>query len=65
MVTKCSKERPGSIGTKPIKDGILILIDTSKELDFYADIKYISFVKFSLTHQKLGVLFWKIGENTP
>ena len=38
----------------------LILKDTSKELDFYADFKYISFMKFSLCHQKLRAL-----ENLP
>ena len=49
----CSKERPGSIVTKTLKNGILILIDTSKELDFYDDFKCISSIKFALTHQKL------------
>jgi hypothetical protein len=28
-------------------------IDTSKEPDFNADFKYLSFIKLSLTHQKL------------
>ena len=32
-----------------------ILIDTSKESDFYADFKYTSFIKFIFTHQKLRV----------
>jgi hypothetical protein len=32
----------------------LIPRDTSKELDFYADLKYISFIKFSHTHRKLS-----------
>ena len=49
----CSKERPGSIENKTLKNEILIPIDISKELDFYADFKYISFIKFSLSHQKL------------
>ena len=51
VVTNCSKERPGSIVKETLKNGILIPIDISKELDFYADFKYIKFVKFSLTHQ--------------
>ena len=55
-----SKERPGSIVTKTLKNGILILTDTSKELDFYADFKYISFINFSSTHQKL-----RAWENLP
>ena len=37
VVTNCSKERPDSIVTKTLKNGILILIDTSKESDFYDD----------------------------
>ena len=53
VVTNCSKERPGSIVTKTLKNGILIPIPASKELHFNADFKYISFIKFSLTHQKL------------
>ena len=32
---------------------ILRPIATSKELHFNADFKYTSFIKFSLTHQKL------------
>ena len=50
MVT-VSNERPGSIVTKTLKNGILIPIDTSKESDFYVDFKYISFIKFSLTNK--------------
>ena len=70
VVTNCSKERPGSIVTKTLKNGILILIHTSTELDFYDDFKYISLVKFTVTYQKVTslskfALFWKIGENTP
>ena len=53
VVTNCSKERPGSIATKTLKNGSLIPIVTSKELHFNADFKYISFIKFSLTHQNL------------
>ena len=53
VVTNCSKERPGSIVTKTLKNGILIPIPTSKESHFNADFEYISFIKFSLTHQKL------------
>ena len=53
VVTKCSKERPGSIVTKTLKNRILMPEHTSKESHFNADFKYISFIKFSLTHQKL------------
>ena len=51
VVTNCSKERPGSIVNKTLKNGILMLKDTSKESDFHADSKYISFIKFSLCYQ--------------
>ena len=47
MVTNCTKERPGSIVTKTLKNGILIPIATSKESHFNADFKYKSFIKFS------------------
>ena len=50
VVTNCSKERPGSMVTKTLKNGILIPIVTSKESYFNADFKYISFNKFSPTH---------------
>ena len=53
MVTNCSKERPGSIVNETLNNEILMLKDTSKELDFHADFKYISFIKFGLCHQKL------------
>ena len=53
VVMNCSKERPGSIVTETLKNGILIPIVTSKELHFNADFKYISFIKISYTHQKL------------
>ena len=53
VVTNCSKERPGSIVIKTLKNGILIPIAISKELYFNADPKYISLIKFSLTYQKL------------
>ena len=41
-------------------------IDTSEEVYFYADSKYVSYIKFSPTHQKLGTsanlpYFWKKG----
>ena len=62
MVTNCSKERPSSIVNETLKNKILILKDTSKELDFYADFKYISFIKFSLYHQKLRA--WKNKNHT-
>ena len=53
MVTIRSKERPGSIVTETPKNGILIPIDTLKELYFNSHFKYISFIKFIVTHQKL------------
>ena len=53
VVTNCSKERPGSIVNETLKNGISMLKDISKESDFYAHFKYISFIKFSLCHQKL------------
>ena len=53
VVTNCSKERPGSIVNETLKNGISMLKDISKELDFYTDFKYISFIEFSLCHQKL------------
>ena len=49
VVTNCSKERPGSIVTETLKNGISIPIVTSKELNFIADFKYISFIKFNPT----------------
>ena len=60
VVTNCRKERPGSTVNETLKNGILIQQDTSQELDFYADFKYISFIKFSLCHQKL-----RARENLP
>ena len=60
VVTNCNKERPGSIVTETLKNGILIPIATSKVSHFNADFKYISFIKFSLTHQKL-----RAWENLP
>ena len=53
VVTNCSKERPSWVVTETLKNGILITIVASKELNFYCDFKYISFIKFSLIHQKL------------
>ena len=47
------QEQPGSIVNETRKNRILILKDTSKELDFHADFKCISFIKFSHTHRKL------------
>ena len=40
----------------------------SKELEFYADFKYLSFIKFNLTHQRLRTRenlpdFWKKGKH--
>ena len=54
--TNC-KERPGSIVIETLKNTILMPIDISKELAFYADSEYVSLIKFSLTHQKL--LAWE------
>jgi hypothetical protein len=45
-----SKERPGSIVTKTPKKRIFMPIGMSNKSDFYADFKYISLIKFSLTH---------------
>ena len=53
VVTNCSKGRPGSIVDETLKTKFLMLKDTSKELNFHADSKYLSFIKFSLCHQKL------------
>ena len=53
VVANYIEEQPGSVVNGSLKNGILILIDASKELDFYADFKYISFIKFSLTNQKI------------
>ena len=53
VVTTCSKERSGSIVNETLTNRISILINTSKESNFYADLKYTSFIKFSLTNQKL------------
>ena len=39
VVTNCSKERPGYIVTRTLKNGILIPIATSKELHLNADFK--------------------------
>ena len=44
VVTYYSKERPGSIVTKTLKNGILLAIATSKESHFNADFKYTSLV---------------------
>jgi len=48
VVTNCSKERPGSIVTETLKNGILIQIVSSTESNFNADFTYISFIKISL-----------------
>ena len=56
--------------TETLENGFLIPIDISKESDFNADFKYITFIKFSATHQKLQTWenladFQKKGGNTP
>ena len=48
VVTNCSKERPGSIVTKTLKNGIFMTIVTSKESHFNADFKYIYIISLSL-----------------
>ena len=53
VVTNYSKERPGSIVSKTLKNDILISIATSKESHFNAGFKYISLIKISVTYQKL------------
>ena len=53
VVTNCSKERPCSIVTETLENGILISINLSKDFAYYADSKYITFIKFSVIHQKL------------
>ena len=45
VVTNCSKERLSSIVNETLKNGIFMLKDTSKESNFHADSKYISFIK--------------------
>ena len=45
VVTNCSKEQPGSIVNETLKNGILIPIDISKESIFYANFRYISFIR--------------------
>ena len=46
-----SKERNGSIVTKTLENRILISIDTLKTSAYYADSKYIKFIKFSRTYR--------------
>jgi len=49
-------EQSSSIVTEIFKNRIMILIDTSKESDFFPDFKYLSFIKFILTLEKLQAL---------
>ena len=56
--------------TETLENKVLIPIDKSKESDFNADFKHISFIKFSLTNQKLRAWenladFRKKGERPP
>ena len=60
VVMNCSKDQSGSIVNETLKTGISILINTSKESNFYAYFKYISFIKFSPTQHKL-----RAWENLP
>ena len=68
MVVNC-KERPGSIETKTQKKKKMTTIDISQELDFYAEVKYRSCIKFSnplkVTGQRKFTLFLKKGRNNP
>ena len=63
VVTNYSKERPGTIVNETLKNRISMLKDISKESCFYADFKYISFIKFSLSSKVTSLrkfaLFWK------
>ena len=63
VITNCSKERPGSIVTKTLKNGISIPIATSKESHFNSDFKYVSFIKFSLTQARTQEFFRGGGQN--
>jgi len=56
VVKNYSKERPGSIVTETLKNGIFLPIVISKESYFYVYFRYISFIKFSHAHQKLRAL---------
>ena len=47
------KDRRGSIVTETIKSRILISIHIPKEWAYNADPKYVRFIKFSVTHQRL------------
>ena len=63
-----SKEWPDSIIAETLKNKILIPIDSSKESDFYAGFKNISFTKFNLISQKLQAweylpYFQKMGKH--
>jgi hypothetical protein len=49
----CRYEATRLNNNRTLKNWILIPIDISKELAYYADSKYIRFIKFSLTHQNL------------
>ena len=44
--------------TETLKNGSFIPIDTSKGSDFNSDFKYISFIKFNLTHQTVQSFFF-------
>ena len=46
-----SRELPGSIVTKTLRNRILTPIDALKELDFHTDFNNTSFIKISPTHQ--------------
>ena len=53
--------------TETLRNEILILIDTLKESDLYADFKHISSIKFSPAHQKPEKIypFSKKGKTPP
>jgi hypothetical protein len=53
VVTNCKQGATRLYSDQNSEKRILTPIDISKESDFDADLKYISFIKFSYTHQKL------------
>ena len=65
-----SLERCGSTVTETLENGTLIPIDISKKSTYYDDSNIVSFIKFSVTHQRLQarkncLVFEKKGETPP
>ena len=58
MERTVNREWFGSKVTETVKNGILTSIDTSKDLAFYADTKYIKVIKIGFTYEKLRA--WEI-----